>query len=177
MKNLLIYKLLIINVVAAVWFVTSNFQTKWFTNLFFSDTTRVNYATALLFGVVMLTLFWEAWQVNRQVNKHIESFPVEDDCSGSLWVSDIEWFERAAGWMLFLGLIGTLYGLMMSLSAVNTGNLSTIDGIKQIAVQMLAGLRIELSTTIIGAIASLWTEVNYALLHREAKYLAKVEGA
>lgn len=175
MKHILIYKLIILNVLAVVWLATSDFQTKWFRELFFSDTTKINYFTAGLFCFATLMLFYEAVQINRQLNAH--SAGQYSDRSGDLWVTDIEWLERSAGWMLFLGLIGTLYGLLISLAAVNTGNLSNIDGIKQIAVQMLAGLRIELSTTIIGAIASFWMEVNYAIVHREAKYLAKVEGA
>lgn len=174
MKNLLIYKLIILNVLAVVWLATSNFQTKWFQNLFFSDTTKINHFTAGLFGFATLMLLYEALQINRQVNAHLNGGVFES--SGDLWVSDIEWLERSAGWMLFLGLIGTLYGLLLSLSAVNTGNLATLEGIKQIAVQMMAGLRIELSTTIIGAIFSFWMEVNYAMVLREAKYLAKIEG-
>lgn len=174
MKNLLIYKLIILNVLAVVWLATSDFQTKWFQNLFFSDTTKINYFTAGLFVFATLMLLYEALQINRQVNAHLNGEVFE--ASGDLWVSDIEWLERSAGWMLFLGLIGTLYGLLLSLSAVNTGNLATLEGIKQIAVQMMAGLRIELSTTIIGAIFSFWMEVNYAMVLREAKYLAKIEG-
>lgn len=174
MKNLLIYKLIILNVLAVVWLATSDFQTKWFRDLFFSDTTKINYFTAGLFLFASLMLLWEAWQINRQVNAHATGEVFES--SGDLWVTDLDWLERSAGWMLFLGLIGTLYGLMISLSAVNTGNLSSIEGIKQIAVQMMAGLRIELSTTIIGAIASFWMEVNFAMVVREAKYLAKIEG-
>ena len=77
--------------------------------------------------------------------------------------------------MLTIGLIGTLYGLMISLSGVNTANINSVDGLKQIGVQLISGLRIEISTTLIGAMMALWTEVNYAVMKHTADFVAAFE--
>lgn len=179
MKNLLAYKLIILNVLALVWVVTTDFQSSWLRQMFFSDTTRINYGTAMLFAIVLFLSVRAGLEINGRFTfwrRYVESDHLErPSIRGDMWVKNLDWIDRAAGWMLFLGLIGTLYGLMLSLSAVNTGNLGSTEGIKQIAVQMLAGLRIELSTTVIGALAALWTEINYTLIKHDAGILADCE--
>jgi hypothetical protein len=78
----------------------------------------------------------------------------------------LEHLMYGAGWMFILGLIGTLIGLGISLAKVNLTNIREIDGIVEIAVQLIVGLRVEISASILGAIFGLWTEVNYVFLKR-----------
>jgi hypothetical protein len=132
--------------------------------MFLSDTTHINFGTLGLFLLVLVGTGFKAKEINKAHYNITGSHFYNTDWEGELRLKKMEWMERAAGWMLFLGLIGTLFGLMLSLSAVNTGNLGNVEGIKQIAVQMMTGLRVELSTTIIGAMLALWTEVNYIIV-------------
>lgn len=175
MKNIVIYKLVLINALAITWLAVTNYQTGWLTGLFQADTTRLNYGTAGLFGLVWIGTMLKAREINTAFNDLMGNHVYERDWQGELRLKQMEWIERAAGWMLFLGLIGTLYGLMISLSGVNTGNFGSTEGIKQIAVQMVAGLRIEISTTIIGAMLALWTEVNFVILKHTADHVVVVE--
>lgn len=175
MKNILIYKLVLLNALAIAWLAVTNYQSGWFTALFQADTTRLNYATAGLFAMVWIGTWFKAKELNTAFNDITGEHVYLKDWTGELRIKQMEWIERAAGWMLFLGLIGTLYGLMISLSGVNTANINSVDGLKQIGVQLISGLRIEISTTLIGAMMALWTEVNYAVMKHTADFVAAFE--
>lgn len=175
MKHIVIYKLVLLNALAIAWLAITDYQTGWLNTLFHADTTRLNYGTAGLFVLVWIGTMRKAWEINRAANNLNGSHIHDEKLIGSLRLKQMEWIERAAGWMLFLGLIGTLYGLMLSLSGVNTGNFGSVEGIKHIAVQMVAGLRVEISTTIIGAMFALWTEVNFVVVKHTADVVAQAE--
>jgi hypothetical protein len=174
-KHIVIYKLVLLNALAIAWLAITDYQTGWLNTLFHADTTRLNYGTAGLFVLVWIGTMRKAWEINRAANNLNGSHIHDEKLIGSLRLKQMEWIERAAGWMLFLGLIGTLYGLMLSLSGVNTGNFGSVEGIKHIAVQMVAGLRVEISTTIIGAMFALWTEVNFVVVKHTADVVAQAE--
>ncbi len=175
MKNILIYKLVLLNALAAAWLEVTNYQSGWFNKLVHADTTGLNYATVSLFGLVWIGTWFKAKELNKAFNNITGNHVYLDDWVGELRIKQMEWIERAAGWMLFLGLIGTLYGLMISLSGVNTGNINSVDGLKIIGVQLITGLRVEISTTLIGAMCALWTEVNYSVMKHTADFVAATE--
>lgn len=175
MRNILVYKLVLLNTLAIAWLSVTNYQSGWFTKLFYSDTSGINYATAALFGVVFLGTIRKALSINIEYNYMVDNKLMSLSYEGNLRLKRMEWIERAAGWMLFLGLIGTLYGLMMSLSGVNSANVNSVDGLKTIGVQLISGLRIEISTTLIGAMAALWTEVNYVTMKYTTDILVTFE--
>jgi hypothetical protein len=170
-KNILIYKLVLLNTLAIAWLSITNYQTDWFGKLVHSDTTGINYATLGLFVLVLLATMFYAFKLNKAFNIIV----AEPNRRWMVRKKNFEWIERAAGWMLFLGLIGTLYGLMISLSGVNTGNINSVDGLKTIGVQLISGLRIEISTTLIGAIMAMWTEVNYTIVKHTADHFTSLE--
>jgi hypothetical protein len=179
MKNLLIYKFILLNALALLWLVGTDIQTHWFRNMLTSDKTFVTGIILVFFVIILARSFGVARETNRASNRLLPDGTVglteEIDIVGDLRYARIEWLEKAAGWMLFLGLIGTLMGLQVSLSGVNAGSVGSLEGIKTMAVQMVSGLRIEISTTIIGAIFSLWTEVNYTLIKSTVAEVAAVE--
>lgn len=175
MKNILIYKLVLLNALAIAWLAVTNYQSGWFTKLFQADTTHLNYATAGLFVLIWIGTWGKARELNTAFNDITGDHLYLNDWVGELRIKQMDWIERAAGWMLFLGLIGTLYGLMISLSGVNTGNINSVDGLKTIGVQLITGLRVEISTTLIGAMLALWTEVNYAVMKHTAEFVAAFE--
>lgn len=175
MRNILIYKLVLLNALAITWLAVTNYQTGWFEKLFHADTTNLNYATAGLFALVWIGTWGKAKEINAAFNSIGSDDLFMPEWEGELRLKKMEWMERAAGWMLFLGLIGTLYGLMISLSGVNTGNINSVEGLKVIGVQLITGLRVEISTTLIGAMLALWTEVNYAVIKYTADIVAATE--
>jgi hypothetical protein len=82
--------------------------------------------------------------------------------------ADIAFIESTACWMFVLGMIGTFIGLSISLEGVSLENLKDVQGIQQVAVKLITGLKVEIAATVVGAIFGLWTEVNYVMLKVQA---------
>lgn len=174
MKNLLLYKLILFNVLLVAWGLGTAGITERIGQTFGADTTGVSYLILAFFGATFLGSVGYAWVINKVMNIYAKG-NTPDSFRGVGWVEDIDWIAYSGAWMLFLGLIGTLMGLQISLEGVNTGNLSSLEGIKALAVKMVQGLRIEISTTIIGAAACLWTEMNFVIIRHSANKLARHE--
>lgn len=174
MKNLLLYKLILFNVLLVAWGLGTAGVTDRITQTFGADTTGISYLILAFLGATFVGAMGYAWIINKASNKYARG---ENDGQiwGDMWLDDIDWIAYSGAWMLFLGLIGTLMGLQISLEGVNTGNLSNLEGIKALAVKMVQGLRIEISTTIIGAAACLWTEMNYVIIRHTANHVARHE--
>jgi hypothetical protein len=170
MKNLLLYKMILFNSLIAAWGIGTSSISERIATTFAADSTGISYLIVGFFLVTFVGTMFSAWNVNRRMNMYSRG-EIPDIYRGNLWTDDIEWIAYAGGWMLFLGLIGTLLGLQISLEGVNTGNM-TIEGVKTLAVKMIQGLRIELSATIVGAAACMWTEMNYVLVRRESVRLS-----
>jgi hypothetical protein len=180
-KNILLYRLILINALVLLWMVGTELQFGWFTKLLMADSTYVSWGIMGVFAALSGILLWKAIVTNRDFNVLIatESPTVEQwdsiEMKGSLREAEIDWFDRASAWLLFLGLIGTLLGLSMSLDGINTGSLGTPEGLKNVAVQMVAGLKTEISATVIGLVFSLWSEMNYVILRQTVIALADEE--
>lgn len=166
MKNLLLYKLILFNALILAWGLGASGVSDRIATTFAADSTGITYLIVGFFVLTFIGLLFSAWNLNKRMNLYV-SGNTPDIYRGKLLAEDLEWVAYAGGWMLFLGIIGTLLGLQISLEGVNTGNM-TIDGVKTLAVKMIQGLRIELSATIVGAAFCLWTEMNYVLVRREA---------
>jgi uncharacterized membrane protein len=181
MKNILLYKLVLFNSLIAAWAIGMDTVSNRINATVSADTTGIVWLIIGLFAVTMAGAFSFAWRLNKRHNIfHTENFTLGDvmdkvDYEGVMWEKDSEWIAYSGGWLLFLGLIGTLLGLQISLEGVNTGNLNNIEGIKALAVQMVAGLRIELSATIVGAALCMLTEMNYVMIRKVASRVAHME--
>lgn len=174
MKNILLYRYTLFNILCIAWLSATEWQSGWFSAMVNSDTTYVSQFICAVFlavwGMTSLTMS----RLNRDSNRFMGLMQV-DDMRGTVRESELEWIERAAVWMVILGLLGTIRGLQLSLEGVNSGNLASLEGIKSLAVQMITGLRIELKTTLIGIGAGLWTEINYTLMKHIAVKLGHAE--
>jgi hypothetical protein len=168
LKNILLYRLLLVNTIIGLWFGFTNFQTSWLTSMFATDTSKVTWLLGAWFVLVLILTLKTAWHTNKASNRLKGNFVwniAKNPPRGMIREKEILWIEWAAASMFVLGLIGTLLGLGISLAKVNTGALNDPEGIKAIATQLLIGLRVELSATIIGAMVGLWTELNYQILY------------
>ena len=172
MRNILLYKYTLLNVLAIVWLVMTEIQTKWLSKMVFSDTTYISHTICGLFLAVFFATTLTMLKTNRDSNDFSQMIGRRQ---GAIRVTNLDWIERTGMWMLMLGLIGTIRGLQISLEGVNTGNLANLEGVKALAVQMITGLRIELAATLLGAGTFLWTEVNYAVINQTAAQLAYEE--
>lgn len=68
--------------------------------------------------------------------------------------------ERVEVWLVTLGLIGNVVGFILALQNIDTGSLGSAEGVQKVAASLLAGMGVAFCSTLVGAVAALWTSVN-----------------
>jgi hypothetical protein len=157
MTNTLFYRLAILNIVGLVWLTATDFASGWFRSWIWQDSSKVTWLILVTFLTILFLTFQKAKALKLAAKNYRSGTYVY-----------IEFIEKAAGWMVVLGMIGTFIGLSISLSGVNLDNVQDIAGIQQIAVKLISGLRVEIAATIIGSMFGVWTEANYQILKAAA---------
>lgn len=66
------------------------------------------------------------------------------------------WADRVADDLVFLGLMGTVFGLIVSFSGITPGDLAQFDNFIDAVVWLLLGTGVALYTTLIAGAASFW---------------------
>lgn len=66
--------------------------------------------------------------------------------------------------LVLLGLIGTVLGFIIALSAVDPSAAGDVQAIEPMVTQLIQGMSVALYTTLVGAVLNLWLTVNYRLL-------------
>lgn len=67
-------------------------------------------------------------------------------------------------WFVMLGLIGNIAGFILALQGMAGGSLGDADGLMKLATALLDGMSVAFCSTLVGAIAALWTSTNAWLL-------------
>jgi ribose/xylose/arabinose/galactoside ABC-type transport system permease subunit len=68
--------------------------------------------------------------------------------------------ERVEVWLVTLGLIGNVVGFILALQNIDTGSLGSAEGVQKVAASLLAGMGVAFCSTLVGAVAALWTSIN-----------------
>ena len=76
----------------------------------------------------------------------------------------VEWLRDVTGWLVGLGLLGTIIGFSYALSGVNEMSLGSARGGSDAIGPLMDGMRVALNTTIAGAIFSTWNDINQRML-------------
>ncbi|MBZ9807712.1 MotA/TolQ/ExbB proton channel family protein [Mesorhizobium sp. ESP-6-2] len=74
--------------------------------------------------------------------------------------------ERVEVWLVTLGLIGNVVGFIIALQNIDTGSLGSAEGVQKVAASLLAGMGVAFCSTLVGAVAALWTSVNAWVLSK-----------
>ena len=72
--------------------------------------------------------------------------------------------RHIANTLIFLGLIGTVIGFIIALSAVDPNSAADAENVASVIATLIDGMSIALNTTLVGATLYLWLTVNYRLL-------------
>lgn len=79
---------------------------------------------------------------------------------GALFLGKSDHLERVEVWLVTLGLIGNVIGFIIALQNIDTGSLGSAEGVQKVAASLLAGMGVAFCSTLVGAVAALWTSVN-----------------
>ena len=79
--------------------------------------------------------------------------------------------RHTADSLVFLGLVGTVIGFIVALSAVDPQSSVSIDNIAPMVATLIKGMSIALYTTLFGSVLHLWLMVNYRMLATGAMHL------
>ena len=72
--------------------------------------------------------------------------------------------RHIANTLIFLGLIGTVIGFIIALSAVDPNSAADAENVASVIATLIDGMSIALNTTLVGATLYLWLTVNYRVL-------------
>lgn len=79
--------------------------------------------------------------------------------------------RHTANSLVFLGLVGTVIGFIVALSAVDPQSSIAVDKIAPMVTTLIHGMSIALYTTLLGAVLHLWLMVNYRMLSTGTMHL------
>ena len=164
LRNLLIYRFLIVNLLAVLAGIVAG-DRGWIQPLYGNDFTYLTSITTALFAVCWATTFRRVLGVSQQMNaaKKAGHWYLKPGAVDKAWAK-VAWLGDVSGWLVGLGLLGTIIGFSYALSGVNTASLGSAGGVSDAIGPLMEGMRVALNTTIIGAIFSTWNEVNQRML-------------
>lgn len=171
LANLLIYRWILVNIAIGALLVLP-FTNGYAQQLFREDTSYISHGIAVFFAVAWLATAYELFRVSFARNdlarmvingicrEHSSVPPILRDkaCSKIVWLSNV------SEWLVGLGLLGTVIGFSIALTAVDQGSLASAEGVQTSIARLMAGMRIAINTTIVGAITGMWLEINYRML-------------
>lgn len=76
----------------------------------------------------------------------------------------IQVVRTIANLLVFLGLIGTVIGFIISLSGVEPQAVSQAERVGTMVATLIQGMSVALYTTLLGAVLNVWLNVNYQIL-------------
>ncbi len=165
LKNLLIYRITLFNLLAFLG-VAAAYERGWVDMVVQGDQSRIVFLIGAILITCLCAQYWRCWRVSRDIN----AFKTDPDGS-AVWIETLRvgrdkammkvaWMGDASGWLVGLGLLGTVVGFIMALAGVAPDSLLSAKGVSGNVSALMAGMRVAMFTTLIGGIASLWVEVN-----------------
>jgi len=162
LSNLLVYRLLLINLMGIVLLAYAYIE-GWVSVVIEGDSTGLVYAMAVLFVAFMVSLSVRAGRVSAQLNavkRGLKPKPI----NGAKFLEKMAHLDEIPGWLVVLGLLGTVIGIMISLSGIDQETLLGVDGVKTAVEQLMQGMRVAFCTTIAGSVLGLWCDINRRIL-------------
>lgn len=158
---LLIYRITIINLIGAVC-VAYAYSRGWVTIVLDGDSTGIVYLTVGLFLVGMTSLYIRAIKTSAGLNTLKKGKPLS--IGGTKFLEKMAHLDDIPNWLTLLGLLGTVIGIMISLSGVDLNGLATPEGTKKAIAVLMDGMRVAFCTTIVGSVLAFWFDINRRIL-------------
>ncbi len=144
------------------------------------DPTGISLVIVLMFMLLWGSTVQRIWKTSKSHNamKAMTAHTwdeVRDNAQGEKRLIKIAHVHEGAGWLAYLGLIGTVVGFIIALSGVDLGALATAQGVQTMIPELMAGMKVALYTTLAGSFFGIWTEINYQMLHTSTACLVEDE--
>jgi len=157
-KDLLLMRAIILNFAGAI-LLYWGWDSGVLPGIISKDTTYITSAIILLFFYGLGLCLYRVYQVQQELNAIAE-----------LAISDVAFDRmvtpicRVSSTLVALGIIGTIYGIIMALTEANLANLTNVSTVGSELSVMVNGLMTMFVTTIAGLTASTWLGLNIQLL-------------
>lgn len=169
LDNLLIYRFVIFNALMAA--LMGLLATRGLLQqVIEGDRSHIVLAVGALFAVAWLWTARKSWRISREFNKFKKSKRGHQQNPEYLHalrdkeLGKLDWLHDAAGWMVGLGLLGTVVGFVMALGGVTGLGVSNAGDVQAALTILVDGMGVALNTTLAGGALGLWTEVNTRML-------------
>ncbi len=164
MHNLLLYRFILANTLLAALAAAL----AWSGHLlpvFEQDQSRITLAIAALFlvgwGWTLKQLIAVSCCLNRAKQLgYRPATPAESDKA----LLKLEWLDELSEWLVALGLLGTVIGFAMAISDIDQTSVTQAAGARDAVAALIAGMRVALNTTLLGAALAIWHQVNLRML-------------
>jgi len=125
----------------------------------------ITYAILALFGVGWVWTIKEVVFASLDLNWAKQHGPRQGHpAQADKDAEKVEWLSSVAEWLVGLGLLGTVWGFYIALSGVDQNTVSQATGAQAAVAALMQGMRVALTTTLLGAGLAMWHEVNVRLL-------------
>ena len=164
MRNLLVYRFILANALGG----TLAGALAWTGHLlpvFEADQSRLTFAIAALFIIGWGWTLKEVVAVSGRLNrsKALGYRPASAAEADKARIK-LEWLESVSEWLVGLGLLGTVIGFSTALSGIDQASAMQAAGAQNAVAALMAGMRVALNTTLLGAALAIWHEVNLRML-------------
>lgn len=168
LKNLLTYRFAIFN--AIMFGLLGLAMVKgWGGVVLAADVTYLSVAIAIIFTIVWASSAKNALRTSSDLDAVKRGWYLPMDAK--VRRERIEHIREASNWLAYLGLIGTVVGFIMAFGVADVTSAASVEGVRSLVPQLMRGMDVAMYTTLVGAIASLWTQVNYRMIKTATEYL------
>ena len=166
LSNLLVYRFLISNafgLAGAAALALGGYVLPIFAN----DASHITYGIVALFLIGWFGVAKEILVASGGLNENKRSGGAQPALTAQRDkdMAKVRWLSAVAGWLVGLGLVGTVVGFYIALGGVDQSNVGQASGAQSAVAALMAGMKTALSTTILGAVLGMWHELNVQLLH------------
>jgi hypothetical protein len=164
LTNLLIYRFALINTAFAV---VAGYAVNegWAADLYGGDITHLTLAITVLFIVAWIWTAREIIAAGTMLNRARRRDPLPATAAmRDKDIGKIEWLGECSGWLVGLGLLGTVIGFSIALGSIDKDSLASASGVSTSVQTLMSGMAVAINTTILGTVLGLWNEVNVRML-------------
>lgn len=157
LKNLLIYRLLIVNIACLIGLGVAHLN-GWVEKIVAGDTTGIIWVVVAFFVAFMISLTNRAFKISGYLNA------LKDGTVPRLSAAKV--LEKGAhlddmpGWIMLIGLLGNVMGIMLAIDSANLVG----DNAKEAIVDLLGSMDVAFSATLASGVLGIWADINRRML-------------